>query len=301
MTPASILSGPKRGVQVAFADLLEQPRHLLALRMTLLLLMLYGSTSWVLDVPLRILCGILLICTPLLTSRLLWIVIAASVVWVNAGDWYSIDNHKYLITYWSLVAVLAVGSSDPDRVCATNARILLGLCFLFAVIWKFLAGQYLDGSFLQYTLLKDSRIEAMAMGLGGTTRDGLIENRALIQTLRAYPSDGLSIALNAAPGVRILALVLSYWTLLIEGAVAVAFLTPSRFRWVRWRDMLLITFIATTYFILPVTGFAFALALLGFAQCEPERKAMRVTYLLLFVAIQLTRIPWDDYVASWIE
>lgn len=282
-------------------ELLSQPRSQLTLRLTLLLLILHGATSWVLDVPLRILCGILILSPVLLMSSLLWLGVAGALIWVHAEDWFSIDNHKYLITYWGIVCALAVTSRTPDRVLSANGRILIGLCFTFAVAWKFLGGGFLDGSFLHYTLLKDSRIESIAVGVGGLDRIDLAQNRELMRTLRSLPADQLSIQLKSTDATRWAALGLSYWTLFIEGFVALAFLVRSQSRVGRLRDVALMTFIATTYFILPVTGFAFMLALLGFSQCEVEQSRTRIAYLFLFLAIQLTRVPWDDFVASWVD
>jgi hypothetical protein len=54
----------------------------------------------------------------------------------------------------------------------------------------------------------------------------------------------------------------------------------------------LLLFIAMTYPIFPVVGFAFTLAVLGFAQCEPGQTRMQAIYLLAMGFVQLTMIPW---------
>jgi len=53
------------------------------------------------------------------------------------------------------------------------------------------------------------------------------------------------------------------------------------------------TFVATTYFLLPVTGVAFALIVLAPSCCCVEDRRIRIAYLSMLVAIQLTRIPWQ--------
>ena len=42
-------------------------------------------------------------------------------------------------------------------------------------------------------------------------------------------------------------------------------------RWLsRYRDWLLVLFVGTTYFLLPVLGFAYGLVIIGLAQCPPH-------------------------------
>ncbi len=55
-------------------------------------------------------------------------------------------------------------------------------------------------------------------------------------------------------------------------------------------------FIATTYFLLPVVGFAFVLALMGLAQCPAAYRWTRISWLAILILIQLSRIPWGKFV-----
>jgi hypothetical protein len=268
--------------------------------MTLVLLILYGAQGWSLDVPLRVFCGVMLVATSLTTSRILWLLICAAVAWVNASNWFSIDNHKYLITYWCFAIAIAVASGDPDRILAWNARLLIGLCFAFAVFWKFAAGQFINGAFLHFTFLHDTRVEATTIGIGGLGADALADNRKLLSLLRTFPADGTAVTLSTSATLRGVTLAMSYWTLLIEGSVALSFCSPRPRFLSNLRDLLLMGFIGTTYFLLPVTGFALVLAIMGFAQCDPARKRTRICYLVLCVLIQLTRVPWDDYAVQWL-
>ena len=75
-------------------DLLDQPIHELALRLTLLALILHGSSTTWLDVPLKILCGYLLISRDHFKHPAVWIIICVLTWWINATDWLWIDNHK---------------------------------------------------------------------------------------------------------------------------------------------------------------------------------------------------------------
>ncbi|PSB22787.1 hypothetical protein C7B61_09535 [filamentous cyanobacterium CCP1] len=274
-------------------DLLAQPRHLLVLRFTALFLLLYGSSTVFLDIPLRVLCGLMLLSPTLLTNQVMWMLICGIVWWVNATDWLWIDNHKILITYWCLVCALAVSAKDADGVLAWNGRVLIGLTFLFATTWKMLAGEYWDGAFLHYTFLADDRVESVATAIGSLSPNTLPQNRLLEVLLKQFPQAIGNVTLTTSPRLQAFTLAASYWTLFIEGSVAIAFLVNPLRLFSRFRDWFLIVFIATTYFLLPVLGFAYILIIMGFAQCPSKHTAVRVAYVGLFAFLQLSRLPWD--------
>ena len=277
-------------------SLLKQPRHHLVLRLTLILLFLYGSSTLILDVPLRILCGLMLISPTLINSQGLWVLICGFIWCINAVNWLWIDNHQFLISYWCLVCALAVSAKNTDAVLAWNGRILTGLVFLFATFWKLLSGEYLNGSFLHYTFLTDDRVQTFASLVGGLNPGILSQNRLLESALKVMPHSSLSVTLETSEALRAFALGASYWTLLIEGVVAVAFLWAG----IQWlahaRDWLLLLFVATTYFLLPVLGFAYVILIMGLAQCSTESTGKRLTYLCLFASLQLARLPWEQLV-----
>jgi hypothetical protein len=58
------------------------------------------------------------------------------------------DNHIYLLAYWCLVLFLVLNVPAParQRALALNARWLIGLAFLFAILWKaVLSPDFVDG------------------------------------------------------------------------------------------------------------------------------------------------------------
>ncbi|ELS04772.1 hypothetical protein Xen7305DRAFT_00045080 [Xenococcus sp. PCC 7305] len=276
-------------LEPAIAELLSPPRYFLVLRITLLLLLLYGSSTVFLDVPLRIICSLMLIIPSLLTNQILWVLICGFVWWVNASDWLWIDNHKILISYWCLVCALAVSSSDPEEVLARNGRMLIGLTFFFATVWKMIAGEYWNGAFLHYTFLAENRIEEFANIIGGLPPDVLPQNQILSEILSRFPGTVKTVTLASNPRLEIFSLAASYWTLLIEGSIALAFLGKS-FRFLfRFRNWLLILFIVTTYFLLPVLGFAYILIVMGLAQCSGNSRYQMIAYIFLLGFLQFAR------------
>jgi hypothetical protein len=297
------------------ADLLDAPGHIMALRMTALMMLLYGSSDVWLDIPLQAMCGALLLSPWLLRQWWAWGAVALLFWGWNISDWAWIDNHKYLMSYWVLACALALASPRPGELLAHNARWLIGLAFAFAVVWKLVAGQYLDGSFLHYTFLGDDRLAFAARWMGGVASDQLAHNRAMETELALNPHLGGIAQFFTTPQMRLVALVSSYWTLFIEALVAVAFLLPTAWKGIpgwfsRTRDLWLLVFLVTTYLLLPVLGFAYLLAVMGFSQVVQARGAdshvltlnerrLRIGYLLLFAILQLARLPWEDLVWRW--
>ena len=267
------------------------------LRWTLLLLVLHGSSHLILDVPLRVLCGVMLVRPGLTRNPWLWILIAGSTWTVNASNWTWIDNHKYLISYWCLVCAIACRPRSSEggaaSVLAWNGRLLVALAFFLATAWKIFANQYFDGAFLYYTSITDSRLDLITTTLGGLDQGLLNQTRLVLSTLKDFPVENAAISLPDSSRLSMVAVLMSWWTLAIEGGIALAFL----FGW-RFRHWLLIAFLASTYVLLPVLGFGYILAIMGFAQCGPAQKRTRLAYLGVFLVFQVSRLPWESLVTS---
>ncbi|MBE9076217.1 hypothetical protein IQ241_02715 [Romeria aff. gracilis LEGE 07310] len=243
-----------------------------------MILLLHGieDLRWAM-LPEKALAAAMLFWPGLLTRRLTWVSLSILAVWNNMGNWPFLVNHEYLITYWVLACTLALYAFVPTAVMAWNARLLIGLCFSFATLWKLLSGEYLDGSFLHLTVLLDPRLSSIAL-LSGVSAETLQANADLFSRLQ---TSGFS-ELRTNPLISSISLLLSYWTLLIEGLVALSFLCP-RPRWLyQRRDWGLLLFTFTTYTIIPVFSFAAVLLVLGLAQCEyPQRERLYLQAWLL--------------------
>lgn len=290
-THPGVLAGLKR----IGNDLLGQPRDLLVLRLSVLMFVLHGGTGWRVEIPLTVVGGAMLLSTAMLRSRGMWLLVTSVLIVGNAPDWALIDNHKYLMVYWSVACTLAV-ANDTDAVLRRNGRVLVGLVFTCAVLWKLRTGQYANGEFLHMTLLLDSRFEVPVTWLAGLERSALVGNRLLLSAVSSAPSAALSVPLESNANVRLLALGLSYWTLAIEIVIAMALVLPTRWVGRRAAHLALMVFVATTYTLVPVTGFAFALVVLMFAHCEPSWRFTRGVYLALLALVELSRIPWQQMV-----
>jgi hypothetical protein len=213
--------------------------------------------------------------------------------------WPLADNHAYLLVYWCLAAALALWTASPSASLARNARLLVGLTFLFATVWKVgLSPDYMDGRFFRVTLLTDERFADFSRVVGGLSQDQYDELSAFVT---AHVDESLPPGIE--PPVeperfRRLALFLTHGTWLLEGAVGLTFLWPRRDR-VSWlRDPMLLLFCSTVYAVATVEGFAYELLAMGVAQCDPRQRAMRVLYLVAYLAVVVHKMmPWHAIAA----
>jgi hypothetical protein len=220
-----------------------------------------------------------------------------------ASGWPTNDNHAYLLVYWCIAAALAtLASAAPtrDRILAWNGRVLIGLTFVFATLWKVaLSPDFLDGTFFRVSLVDDTRFESFAQLAAGLDPDALFDLRDLVR----LHVDGVFVPWSGmpAPPARLHAVAgaLTVATIAIEAALAIAFLAPLGTLPSRARHALLALFCATTYVLAPVAGFGWLLLSMGVAQCEPERVRARLVYVAAFaIVLFATRWPWLDALAA---
>lgn len=221
----------------------------------------------------------------LLRSPWPWLAIVATLGWVQIQEWWLIDDHPVATTYWLLAIGVSRFGRRPDDVLALSARLLLGFLFALAFGWKLLSGPFVSGDFFEYTLVRDDRFEPVAVLIGGADEDDLARERGGIAQLTSTGAAGDAVEVETGSRTRSLALTFTWVGLLMEGAVAAAFLAPLRGRWQMLRAVALIGFCVTTYAVLPIAGFAVLLLTMGLAHARrPEvRRAHAVAAAAILV------------------
>lgn len=291
---APVLAAAWRSVRTWSASLVPlETRFQFTAGATLLLLLLHMNSIWYQDAVL-IVCGALgLLFRPLLDRENFWFTIVLVLAVAIFNNWYSLDNHKYLILYWCLAIGCSRMIPARNETLAMSARLLIGLCFGFATLWKLLSPDFASGAFFQYTLLTDSRFAEVAMWLGGVTSAGLESTEAALGLLFTYGDPQSAFYLADGPYLALVARAMAVWTIVIEGSIAVLFLLPRRFGITRWRDAALLTFVLTTYGIAPVLGFGWVLCAMGIMQSDTERfSGWPALYLVAILALEVvTEIP----------
>ena len=282
-------------VRELLARLDIEPREALPL-LTIVLLLTATPDQWYLRGPLTALFAVGVVYRRCLTAPPFWYLVATLLGATIYLNWESSDNHKYLFVYWCLALCAGYSLPRPQQwsAIALSSRWLIGLCMLLATAWKLAMPDYRDGSFFEFTLLADPRLAAFAATATGLPQDALAENRQLVDLLRdghLLGSEVTRVVLTAAPSASALAEIMTWWTIAIEGLLALLFLAPDSPRMAVIRNTLLLMFAATTYALAPVRGFGWMLMLLGLAQCGQREKHYRPAYLAAIVLIQIYTLP----------
>ena len=245
----------------------------MCLMMTLVNIMLWGPQYWYTESLLYVVCLPAIVFRRLRYSPWLWWSIVAIFVHKIAINWAWVDNHKYVMTYWSMGIALSlhVASNQRVSVLATNGRYILGLSMLFATIWKLISPEYVSGGFFEVLFLTDRRLDGTVALVTDLSYGQLLENQSRVNMLRGGYRTWVnpeSVQLHSSDTVKMLAFVSTWWTVFIEGLKGVLFLIPSDGRVIFfWRNLTLIVFCFTTYIIAPVPGFGCTLCCLGMATC----------------------------------
>ncbi len=180
------------------------------------------------------------------------------------NHWPSLDNHQHLINWWCLGLGFALMASQSEEAIRRLARIMLGLCFLFATIWKIRSPDFLNGDFFTWTFATDSRLRAFAETFLGLP-EGAQRVNGDAQRLLELGAAGGTEPIITGSRLHIAAIITSWYTVVIEGSIAVFYLVPERFRVARWGHWALLVFIVTVYPIAPVVGFALILMTMSVA------------------------------------
>lgn len=270
--------------------------------LTLVHLLIHAPQAWYLSVLLVPLFALGLIFRPWLRTPAFWYVTAMLLGTTIYFNWEATDNHKYLFVYWclALCATFSLPRSEWRGTLADTSRLLIGLCMILATAWKVLTPQYLDGRFFTFELLADERFAHFTSWTTGVSLEALAGNRELRELLVHGHLTGTavsSVELTGGAQVAWLATLLTWWTVLIEGALGLLFVIPTArvAKQMPWlpavRNTLLILFAVTTYSVAPVRGFGWMLMLLGLAQCEDDERTFRWGYLAALLLIQAYTIP----------
>jgi hypothetical protein len=293
------ISGLRRAIDGARRAASEVNAVDLALRLTLLDLLLHPIGDWTLRPFILASAAAGLLLPGALRQPGLWWLLTLLTGLRAVLDWPLPDNHAYLLCYWCLAISLSLIVEDSAEFLAHNGRWLIGLVFAFTTLWKgVLSPDYANGTFFRVTLLSDPRFEDLSRLAGGLSPDAIASFR---EALERHADGGMLAAVGPLEPARFtwLARVATIWTLVIEGVLAVAFLWPRDKGPSRVRDACLLLFCATTYAVATVEGFGWLLISMGIAQCAPGRRTTRALYLAAFALILFYReVPWTSLLAN---
>ena len=290
--------------------------------LTVVLLLTSAPDQWYLRAPLIALFALGVVFRTWLVRPQFWYIVATLLGATVYLNWESSDNHKYLFVYWclALCCAFSLPKTQQQEALALTSRWLIGLCMLLAAVWKLATPDYTSGTFFHYENLCDGRLASLVAWLTGVSPDSLANNRDLRELIQSGHLRGLTVnfvTLADSPLLWWLAQAMTWWTVAIEGTLAVLFLWPDQTKprpvvGVRLgalvegqslavpdarspistiRNAALLLFAATTYFVAPVRGFGWMLMLLGMGQCRDDQRGLRLAYLAALVLIQAYTLP----------
>lgn len=274
---------------------LADPAGALALRVTLLVLLVRPPDDGWLRGGVWLIAGGALAIPALLRAPAVWLALTLLMAARLAIEFPLADNHLYLLTWWCLAIALAQRTADWADTLARSARWLVGATFACAVVWKLvLAPDFLDARFFRVTLLTDDRFAVLARAVGRLSEAQLAENRdALTPIDTGLEVVGGPVLVEPAP-LRALGVALTWGGLGLEALLAAAFLLPAWRRVAAARHALLIAFCVVTYAVAPVGGFGWLLAAMGLAQTSGpvQRAAYLAVCALILVYAETPAAPW---------
>ncbi len=266
-----------------------------ALRLTAIALLLRPMGPWFVS-PVILSAAVLVLIFPrALRNRAVWSALALLIAIRIADDWPLADNHIYLLCYWVLAVALALRTPDPPNCLAVSSRLLIGLAFAFAVLWKVvLSPDFMDGRFFRVTLLTDPRFGAAAQLVGGLSKAQLRANREAVVPLPqgAELIDPPEVA--EPPRLRAFVTMTTWGIVALEALVAVMMLAPAR-RTGAWRHVVLLAFCGITYAFAPVAGFGWLLLVMGLAQADDRQVWISRLYVVTFLVVLFyDQLPWSQ-------
>jgi hypothetical protein len=268
----------------------------LALQLTLLDLLLQPIGPWWLRWAILLLAALGLLLPRALVHPAVWLALALLTGLRVIADWPLSDNHAYLLSYWCLACGLALLCASPRDALAQNARWLIGLAFAWASFWKLGAsGDYSSGLFFRVTMLTDPRLEGFARIAGGLSIEQL---SSLREYVTLHVDGDLPATVSAPEEPRrfvLLAQLAAWWNIVLNAAIAIAFLGPKDRGLSRYRNTLLLVFCIITYAVATVASFGWLLIAMAVSQTEPANRRLRGVYVAVFALILLYReIPWAN-------
>jgi hypothetical protein len=276
-----------RALRAQFASV---PIAELVLRLTALVAIVYAAQSEVLEAFFVVIAGAGLVAPALLRRSRFWVTLLVLSAVFHGLKWSSIDNHKVLFAYWLLAVALAIKTATVSESLGRAGRLLIGACFACGLFWKLFGGEYLNGSFLTFSLLVNTKFLPLTEAFSGLTSAQISQFTGDVGLLRAGVLRPEALVIPVTERLSMMALAASYFTLAIEGAIALAFLLGDRLGSVA-RHALLLLFIFVVYPIATVPGFACILVVMGLADLKAHQTRLRELYLLAFALSALSFIP----------
>ena len=219
-------------------------------------------------------------------NKYLWILLSFFYFLFVIQNWQIIDNHIYLWGYWLIAISVSFFSPHKNTSIKLSAKYLIAFCMAYAFFQK-LNPNFVSGDFFYFKLITDPRFNFIGPLIQYNIAEVISENKFLIKKLTFETK---TIVLNAGPYVlHPISQFLTWYTLIIEGLLALIFFLPRK-RFYIWQHSLLLLF-GSLYFVLPIRGFAYALLIMGFTLIKKEDISLKAIYIFYLLYIFILSSP----------
>lgn len=269
--------------------------------LTLVLTVIFSFDHWLFLMVSRI-CFLIFILRPFSLRRpQFWFALALAGTITIILTWEQVDNHKYLLVYWTWVLFIVHLFNQPDqqkRILLFNARFFLCLIFLAASAQKLSSPSYRSGEMFEHYLYVDPRFAAFGklIGIHPAVGDAVTRQMHFLRSPFA-DVDGNDIHLQGSDRARSAAIAMTWWDLGLQLSIGALLLIRKR-RTDELAHFLLLFFIFTTYLPAPVFGFGWILAIMGFTLAKDNFPRITAAYIVSFFAILFYQLPWREWVLA---
>jgi hypothetical protein len=291
-------------IKKLFDDLGNTDPIKLSLQATLILFLFSEwvvGDDWRFYTPLYVFASLGIVIPGAYKHWVIWYGIAISMLLKTLFFWWTQDNHLFVLTYWSISIAIALSFPNPEKIIAQNGRLIIGLAFFFATLWKgFLSPDFMNGSYFHYTFLTDSRFKEEAELLSGITIQDVQNNIITASEVALDKKETVTLKTNSA--LRNATLLITWHTAIIEGLLALTFLWPLNKGLSRYRNFVLIAFSWTTYLAAPIHTFGWSLCGIALGQTTRDEKIDRALLLLTLPLLFIYKhVPFVEWIVSLIK
>lgn len=253
--------------------------------------------DWRFMTPILILSALGLIIPNLYKNKYLWYILAITLLLKTIGNWWTQDNHLFVNLYWVIAIAFALSFKDSTRLLTQNSKVLIGLVFLFATVWKILSPDFSSGAYFHFTFLTDSRFAEESKILGDQSSSDFAEN---INMIRKVATNEIATgALKSNDSIKFSTKLITWHTIIIEFLLALSFLLPTRFKLTSYRNLILLLFALTTYLTMPIHSFAWLIIAIGISQTQEKEKLDKSLFILSLPIMLIYKfVPFMQWIAE---
>ncbi len=193
-------------------------------------------------------------------------------------------SSRFLNFYWCVAIFIALLCGRyRQSILALNGRLLIGLVFLLAILWKTIfETDFINGITMRYSLLFCYIFNHRVVWMGLIDSNTHEANLEIWNSLAEADGPVAPIPVNETSLLTVIAWTATIWTIVIEALLALSFLSPNRWRIAKLRPIAMLVFIWTVYLFLPVWIFGALFCVLTIAVLPPREGRWLILLVVTF-------------------